>query len=108
MRKGEQADRLFYLFHGQIEVVEVRKTLSSGAVIGEIGVFARHQQRVVTVVCLTDCELYELSASKAKELSYQDPAFGYAVLQTVIARLTENMEPANPILAESHTNGKAL
>jgi CRP-like cAMP-binding protein len=108
MRKGEQADRLFYLFHGQIEVVEVRKTLSSGTVIGEIGVFARHQQRVATVVCLTDCELYELSASKAKELYYQDPAFGYAVLQTVIARLTENMEPANPILAESHANGKAL
>jgi hypothetical protein len=39
-----------------------------------MGVFARHQQRVATVVCLTDCELYELSASKAKELYYQDPA----------------------------------
>ena len=108
MRKGEQADRLFYLFHGQIEVVEVRKTLSSGAVLGEIRVFARHQQRVVTVVCLTDCELYELSARKAKELYYQDPSFGYAVLQTIIGRLIENMEPINPMPANSHANGKAL
>ena len=108
MRKGEQADRLFYLVDGQIEVVEIRKTLSAGTVIGEIGVFARHQQRVATVVCLTDCELYELSASKAKELYYQDPSFGYAVLQTVIARLIENMEPANPMVANPPASDKAL
>ena len=92
MRKGEQADRLFYLVDGQIEVVEIRKTLSSGTVVGEIGVFAQHRQRMATVVCLTDCELYELSARKAKELYYQDPSFGYAVLQTIIGRLIENME----------------
>jgi CRP-like cAMP-binding protein len=106
MRKGEQADRLFYLVDGQVEVIEIRKTLSSGTVIGEIGVFARHQQRIATVV--SDCELYELSASKAKELYYQDPSFGYAVLQTIIARLIENMAPANPMAANSHASDKAL
>jgi hypothetical protein len=108
MRKGEQADRLFYLVDGQIEVVEIRKTLSSGTVVGEIGVFSQHRQRMATVVCLTDCELYELSARKAKELYYQDPSFGYAVLQTIIGRLIENMEPINPTPANSHANGKAL
>jgi CRP/FNR family cyclic AMP-dependent transcriptional regulator len=95
MRRGEQADRLFYLIDGQVEVLE-------------IGVFARHQQRIATVVCLSDCELYELSASKAKALYYQDPSFGYAVLQTIIARLIENMQPANPIPANSHASDKAL
>jgi CRP/FNR family cyclic AMP-dependent transcriptional regulator len=108
MRKGEQADRLFYLVDGQIEVVEIRKTLSSGTVVGEIGVFAQHRQRMATVVCLTDCELYELSARKAKELYYQDPSFGYAVLQTIIGRLIENMEPINPMPANSYANGKSL
>ena len=105
MRKGERADKMFYLVDGQIEVLEIGKTLSSGTVIGEIGVFARHQQRIATVVCLTDCELYELSESKAKELYYQNPSFGYAVLQLIIARLTENMESANPMPATSHGNG---
>ena len=105
MRKGERADKMFYLVDGQIEVLEIGKTLSSGTVIGEIGVFARHQQRIATVVCLTDCELYELSESKAKELYYQNPSFGYAVLQLIIARLIENMEPANPMPATSHGNG---
>jgi CRP/FNR family transcriptional regulator, cyclic AMP receptor protein len=102
MRKGEQADRLFYLVDGQIEVVEIRKALSSGTAVGEIGVFSQHRQRMATVVCLTDCELYELSARKAKELYYQDPSFGYAVLQTIIGRLIENMElTCSPISLQS-------
>jgi CRP/FNR family transcriptional regulator, cyclic AMP receptor protein len=89
IRKGEQADRLFYLVHGQVKVAEIDKTLSSGTVMGEIGVFAR-----ATVVCITDCEVYELTGSKAKELYFQDPSFGYAMLQIVIERLMENLSLA--------------
>jgi CRP-like cAMP-binding protein len=91
IRKGEPADRLFYLDRGEAKVVEIGKTVSSGSVLGEIGIFARDQRRTATVVCVTDCEIYELSESKAKELYYQDPSFGYAVFQIVITRLLENM-----------------
>ena len=89
IRKGELADRLFYLERGEAKVVEIGKVVSSGSVLGEIGVFAGDQRRMATVVCLTDCEIYELSQSKTKELYYQNPAFGYAVLQIVIKRLLE-------------------
>ena len=91
IRKGEPADRLFYLDRGEAKVVEIGKTVSSGSVLGEIGIFARDQRRTATVVCVTDCEIYELSESKTKELYYQDPSFGYAVFQIVITRLLENM-----------------
>ena len=91
IRKGEPADRLFYLDRGEAKVVEIGKTVSSGSVLGEIGIFARDQRRTATVVCVTDCEMYVLSESKAKELYYQDPSFGYAVFQIVITRLLENM-----------------
>jgi CRP/FNR family cyclic AMP-dependent transcriptional regulator len=91
IRKGELADRLFYLDRGEARVVEIGKTVFSGSVLGEIGIFARDQRRTATIVCLTDCEIYELSESKTKELYYQDPSFGYAVLQIVITRLVENM-----------------
>ena len=91
IRKGEPADRLFYLDRGEAKVVEIGKTVSSGSLIGEIGIFARDQRRMATVVCVTDCEIYELSESKTKELYYQDPSFGYAVFQLVITRLLENM-----------------
>jgi hypothetical protein len=36
-------------------------------------------------------KIQHASESKAKELYYQDPSFGYAVLQMVIARLMEDM-----------------
>ena len=102
IRKGDRADRLFYLVHGQVEVAEFGKTISSGTVLGEIGVFARDQRRMATVVCRTDCEVYELSENKAKELYYQDPSFGYAVLQMIIARLMEDMN----VLAEFTSQAK--
>jgi CRP/FNR family transcriptional regulator, cyclic AMP receptor protein len=96
-RRGERADRLFYLVHGQAKVVEIDKTISSGTVLGEIGVLARDQIRMATVVCITDCEVYELTGRKAKELYFQDPSFGYAMLQIIIARLMENLTLAQEV-----------
>ena len=58
--------------------------------LGEIGVFAQHQERTATVVCRTNCRVYELSESKAKQLYFQDKSFGFAVLQLIINRLLEN------------------
>lgn len=92
VRKGEKADRLFYLLDGEMEVVEFNKILKPGAMIGEIGVFAPNQMRTATVKCRTDCNIFELTEHKAKELYFQDRSFGFAVLQLVIARLVENNE----------------
>src|SRR6476620_1319342 len=90
VNKGEMADRLFYVSAGKILVVELNKILDSGAVIGEIGVFAPDHRRTASVVCITDCIVYELSERKALELFYQNPSFGYGVLQLIITRLLEN------------------
>jgi CRP/FNR family cyclic AMP-dependent transcriptional regulator len=90
VRKGEKADRLFYLSEGELELTDFAKTLQSGAIFGEIGVFAQNQERTATIVCRTDCRLYELSESKAKQLYFQDRSFGFAVLQLIINRLLEN------------------
>src|SRR5262249_15043500 len=100
IQRGERADRLFYLVNGQVKVVEIDKTISSGAILGEIGVFARDQIRMATVVCITDCEVYELTGRKAKELYFQDPSFGYAMLQLIIARLMENLTLAQKQVLE--------
>ena len=90
VRKGEKADRLYYLSEGELELTDFAKTLQRGAIFGEIGVFARNQERTATIVCRTDCRLYELSESKAKQLYFQDRSFGFAILQLIINRLLEN------------------
>jgi CRP/FNR family transcriptional regulator, cyclic AMP receptor protein len=92
VRKGERADRLYYLVDGEIEVVEFNRVLHAGAIVSEIGVFAPNQQRTATVVCRTDCNMFELSESKAKQLYFQDRSFGFAVMQLIIARLVEDAE----------------
>lgn len=91
-RKGQRADRLYYLVDGELEIVDFNKVLKSGAMVGEIGVFAPNQQRTATIVCRTDCSVLELTESKAKQLYFQDRSFGFAVLQLIISRLVENNE----------------
>ena len=90
VRKGEKADRLYYLAEGELELTDFGKTLHPGAIFGEIGVFARNQERTATIVCRTHCRLYELADSKAKQLYFQDKSFGFAILQLIIHRLLEN------------------
>jgi CRP/FNR family transcriptional regulator, cyclic AMP receptor protein len=90
IRKGEKADRLYYLVKGELEITEFGMTLQPGAMFGEIGVFARDQERTATIVCRTDCRVYELSESKAKQLFFQDKSFGFAVMQLIINLLLEN------------------
>jgi CRP-like cAMP-binding protein len=92
VRKGESADRLYYLVGGELEVIDFNKVLKSGAMVGEIGVFAPNQQRTATIVCRTDCSVLELTESRAKQLYFQDRSFGFAVLQLIISRLIENNE----------------
>ena len=90
IRKGEQADSMFYLASGAMKIVEIAKTIGPGAVLGEIGIFARDQRRTATVECTDDCEIYEINGSKAKQLYFQNPAFGFAMMKVVISRLVEN------------------
>jgi hypothetical protein len=96
MHRGEKADSMYYLVSGQMQIREIGKTLGPGAVLGEIGIFARDQKRTATIDCVSDCKLYEMSESKAKQLYFQDSSFGLAVLQLIIARLMENVKLAKP------------
>ncbi len=90
VRKGDKADRLYYLVDGELEITDFNKVLKSGAMVGEVGVFAPNHLRTATVVCRTDCTLFELTEQKARQLYFQDRSFGFAVLQLIIARLLEN------------------
>jgi CRP/FNR family transcriptional regulator, cyclic AMP receptor protein len=90
IRQGDKVDSIYYLLDGHLELPELGKTLDPGAVVGEIGVFAADAKRTATVVCRTDCRIYELSENQAKQLFLQDRKFGFAMMRLVIDRLLEN------------------
>ncbi|MEX2127334.1 MAG: cyclic nucleotide-binding domain-containing protein [Xanthobacteraceae bacterium] len=96
-RKGDTADRLYYVSQGSLRIEEIGKELGPGEVIGEIGLFAPDRRRTASVVCQTECELFELGEGKAKELYFQNPSFAFALLQLIVARLIEN----NPAMADA-------
>jgi CRP/FNR family transcriptional regulator, cyclic AMP receptor protein len=105
IRKGEDADRLYYLVSGTVRIVEVNKSVEPGSVLGEIGVFARDRKRTATVVCVSDCVVYEMTERKAKELYFQDKTFGLAVLQLIIVRLVEDLKRLQPA-PDAGANGR--
>jgi len=50
-RKGDTADRLFYIKDGLLEIGELGISCRAGELIGEIGIFAPDRKRMATAVC---------------------------------------------------------
>jgi CRP-like cAMP-binding protein len=111
-RKGDVADGMHYIDKGLVEITELGVSLGAGEVFGEIGIFAPDRRRTATVVAATDCELYDLSEAKARELYFQNPSFGFAVLRLITMRLlahTRNYTEDSPSsAATSASDGTAL
>lgn len=95
IKRGELADRMYYLVRGKMKISETEKIIEPGTILGEIGIFSRDQKRTATVACVEDCEIYELSGSKVKEIYSRDGTFGLAMLQLIIARLLEDPASLN-------------
>jgi CRP-like cAMP-binding protein len=87
---GDVADRLYYIDSGQVEITDLGVSRGAGEVFGEIGLFTPDRRRTATVVAVTDCDLYDLSEAKARELYFQNPKFGFAVLRLITMRLLGN------------------
>ncbi len=91
-RAGEPADVLYVVLHGSLRLPELDLSLGPGRLLGEIGVFSPHGRRTASAVCESDVELGFISAAKVQELYYQNPTFGFHLIQLVIGRLLENVE----------------
>jgi hypothetical protein len=91
-RKGDPADRLIYVASGELELVELAKTIPPGELIGEIGLFAPDRRRTQTAVCRTDCEVYEMTDEMLFQVYYQHPGIGFYLVRLIAARLLSDIE----------------
>jgi hypothetical protein len=89
-RRGDRADTLYVIQEGEVVFPEVGKTVSAGAVFGEVGLFAPEGDRSLSAVCENDCRLAEISKEKALELYYQNPRFGMFLIRLVAGLLVQN------------------
>lgn len=80
-KRGDKAECMYILRQGQIVFPDVGKTLVSGAMFGEVGVFSENTTRTSAAICETDCELLSISGDKVLELFYMDTRFGLFIVR---------------------------
>ncbi len=70
---------------------EAGRTLSAGALFGEIGPFTQGRTRTASAVCATDCRLLVISDTDIERHCMTDPAFGLFLTRLIAGRMAENM-----------------
>jgi len=91
-RRGEAADRLFYVASGDVRMAEIGQRIGPGELIGEIGLFSPEKKRTHTIVCETDSELYDMTDEMIFQLYYQNPRLGFYLMRLVAGRLLKDVE----------------
>jgi CRP/FNR family cyclic AMP-dependent transcriptional regulator len=92
MRQGEVATEAFYIIAGEVELVEIQRTIGAGTLVGEIGLFTPGNRRTMSVRCRTEVHAATITYEQFKELYFQNPEFGFLVLRLIVSRLHDNSE----------------
>jgi hypothetical protein len=98
-RKGDVADHLYLLASGRVELVEVGVVLGPGRIFGEIAFFSPDRRRTLTARCLEPCQVLSIDASTVRQLYYQNPDFGFAMVELIAARLSDDVRRLEQRLA---------
>jgi len=85
--KGDVADHLYFLAEGRIEFVEIGQTMEPGVLFGEIAFFAPDKQRTLTARCTMDSTVLRIDEATFQQLYFQNPAFGFEIVNLVAGRL---------------------
>ena len=88
--KGDLAKEMYLALSGSIRLVGVGVLLGAGSLIGEIGIFSPHAQRMDTAICEADGELGVIADETVLQLYYQNPTFGFYLVKLVTHRLLED------------------
>ncbi len=91
-RRGDKADEIYYVASGTLRLEEVGATIGPGELVGEIGLFAPDKVRTMTIVCDTDCELYQMTDEQIYRLYYQNPKLGFYFMKLIVERLMRDIE----------------
>jgi len=91
-KKGDKADKMFYIKKGSIYLPEIKKVISAGHVIGEMGIFSPYNERTASAVCQEDVEAYTMGKDEVIKFFGQDPNLAITLIQTSFKRFIENLK----------------
>ncbi|WP_460120381.1 cAMP-activated global transcriptional regulator CRP [Pseudomonas sp. S2_C03] len=95
---GDRSETLFYIIRGSVTILiedddgreMIIAYLNTGDFFGELGLFeqaGQEQERSAWVRAKVECEVAEISYTKFRELSHQDPDILYALSGQIAQRL---------------------
>ena len=90
--RGALADRLYFLAAGEVALPEVGRTLAAGQMFGEIAFFAPDRRRSSSARCVSACTVMSIDEDTFKQLVYQNPDFGLAVVRLIAGRLSQDVQ----------------
>ncbi len=90
--RGAQADRLYFLAEGRIDLPDVGRSMDAGQMFGEIAFFAPDGRRSSSARCATDCTVLSIDETTFKQLVHQNPDFGLEVMRLIAARLSQDVQ----------------
>lgn len=88
--RGDKADKIYLLKSGILTVDELDIIIQPGELFGEMGVFASEQFRLATLRCGSQVELLSMTDTDIKQLYYQNPEFGFYLIQLLLKRFSQN------------------
>ncbi len=95
-RKGDLADKMYYLCKGRIELVENEMILDKGHLLGEMGIFSPLNRRTGTAICMDDdMKVYSITEKGVKQLYYQNPEFGFYLVKLITGRFISGVDKEN-------------
>jgi hypothetical protein len=92
-RKGDPADKMYYLGKGRVALEEYCLTVDKGDLLGEMGIFSPFNKRTDTATCVDDdMEIYSITEKGVKQLYFQNPEFGFFLVKLITGRLISGLE----------------
>jgi hypothetical protein len=99
--KGERAYEMFFIVSGRYLVKEIGVELTSGHIVGELGMLAPNNKRTQSLECVEAGEVLVINYDKVLELYFQNPNFGYYFLRLTTDRLLQNIARLEAIIEEN-------
>ncbi len=91
-KRGDAGDEMYLVVEGEIEIVELGKSMGPGQVLGEVALLVPSHKRTATARAKTEVTLARMTRRDMELTALQNPAFGFELLKLVARRLSADVE----------------
>src|SRR5438105_3289625 len=91
-KAGDKADRMFYIHRGAIWLPEIKKRVTEGQVVGEMGIFSPRTERTASAFCEEELETYTMGREEVMQFFSRDPSVAINLIQLSFKRFIENVK----------------